>query len=145
MKTLAVRQPWATYIAEGSKTVEVRSWLTRYRGPLLIAASGRPMKLENVHGVVEVLPTQVLVCVVDLFDVRPLLCDDSEEACAGAIQAGDEVGLYAWVLANPRHVVPVIHRGKLRLYETPDTEVTFLPDAVHYLDVIGEAAGAVSA
>lgn len=30
MKTLAVRQPWATYIAEHTKTIEVRTWRTAF-------------------------------------------------------------------------------------------------------------------
>jgi len=38
MKALTVRQPWAHHIAQGLKTIEVRSWRTSYRGPLLITA-----------------------------------------------------------------------------------------------------------
>lgn len=38
MKTLTVRQPHASLIALGVKTIETRSWSTRYRGPLLIHA-----------------------------------------------------------------------------------------------------------
>lgn len=43
MKALTIQQPWATLIMLGAKTIETRSWNTRYRGPLLIhAASGKP-------------------------------------------------------------------------------------------------------
>lgn len=38
MKTLTIRQPWASLIAAGVKTIETRSWSTRYRGPLAIHA-----------------------------------------------------------------------------------------------------------
>lgn len=38
MKALTVRQPWASLIALGVKTVETRSWSTKYRGPLAIHA-----------------------------------------------------------------------------------------------------------
>ena len=38
---LSVRQPWAWAIVAGIKTVENRSWATRYRGRLLIHSSGR--------------------------------------------------------------------------------------------------------
>ncbi|WP_374212343.1 ASCH domain-containing protein [Thiothrix subterranea] len=31
-----VRQPWASQIADGSKTVEIRSWHYTHRGDLLI-------------------------------------------------------------------------------------------------------------
>lgn len=35
---LTVRQPWATAIALGRKTIEVRTWRTAWRGPVLIQA-----------------------------------------------------------------------------------------------------------
>jgi hypothetical protein len=38
MKTLSVRQPWASLIVSGAKDCENRSWATSYRGPLLIHA-----------------------------------------------------------------------------------------------------------
>lgn len=38
MKALTLHQPWATLVAEGSKTIETRSWSTKYRGPLAIHA-----------------------------------------------------------------------------------------------------------
>lgn len=38
MRTLTVKQPWATLIAEGVKDVENRTWHTKYRGPLAIHA-----------------------------------------------------------------------------------------------------------
>lgn len=38
MKALTVRQPWASLIAGGTKTIETRSWPTSYRGPLAIHA-----------------------------------------------------------------------------------------------------------
>jgi hypothetical protein len=39
MKALTLTQPWATLVAAGEKTVETRSWLTHYRGPLAIHAA----------------------------------------------------------------------------------------------------------
>jgi hypothetical protein len=39
-KTLSVKQPYATCICAGVKTVENRTWKTDYRGRLLIHASG---------------------------------------------------------------------------------------------------------
>jgi hypothetical protein len=40
MKTLSVKQPYATLICAGVKKVENRTWQTDYRGKLLIHASG---------------------------------------------------------------------------------------------------------
>jgi hypothetical protein len=39
MKSLSLTQPWATLVALGAKTIETRSWATRYRGPLAIHAA----------------------------------------------------------------------------------------------------------
>ena len=41
-RALVVGQPWALLIARGEKTVEVRSWTTPYRGPLVIVGVARP-------------------------------------------------------------------------------------------------------
>jgi hypothetical protein len=47
-----VKQPWAALIVAGLKTVEVRTWPTRRRGPLLIhaakVADPRPAAWEHV-------------------------------------------------------------------------------------------------
>ncbi|MCI7403953.1 MAG: ASCH domain-containing protein [Pyramidobacter sp.] len=42
IKGLSVRQPWANQIVCGTKTVEWRSWATKYRGPLLICSTAQP-------------------------------------------------------------------------------------------------------
>ena len=42
MLALSVKQPWAALLAHGVKTVEVRTWPTPRRGPVLIHASKTP-------------------------------------------------------------------------------------------------------
>ena len=39
MVAISVKQPWAALLVAGLKTVEVRTWSTRRRGPVLIHAS----------------------------------------------------------------------------------------------------------
>lgn len=48
MKALTLQQPWASFVARGVKTIESRSWNTKYRGPLAIhaGASWSPHWLE---------------------------------------------------------------------------------------------------
>lgn len=41
MKALTLHQPWASLIAIGVKSIETRSWSTKYRGPLAIHASAK--------------------------------------------------------------------------------------------------------
>ena len=43
MKTLSIRQPLASLICRGIKTIENRSWHTTYRGKFLIHASGKAL------------------------------------------------------------------------------------------------------
>lgn len=50
MKTLTIRQPWASLIAAGVKTIETRSWSTRYRGPLAIHAAEATPSVDSPHG-----------------------------------------------------------------------------------------------
>lgn len=39
IKTISLKQPWATLLVLGVKTIETRSWASAYRGPLAIHAS----------------------------------------------------------------------------------------------------------
>ena len=42
MKALSIKEPWATLILEGKKTIETRTWKTNYRGEILLCASKNP-------------------------------------------------------------------------------------------------------
>ena len=46
MKTLTLKQPWASLIVNGYKNYEFRSWKTKYRGKILIH-SGSGFEKEN--------------------------------------------------------------------------------------------------
>ncbi len=39
MPALSLKQPWASLVIKGHKTLESRMWATKYRGPLVICAS----------------------------------------------------------------------------------------------------------
>ncbi|MBI3096358.1 MAG: ASCH domain-containing protein [Rhodocyclales bacterium] len=121
MKTLAVRQPWVSLIAEGDKTIEVRSWRTAHRGPLLFVASGKPLQVD-CDGEIYTLPAGIQVCIADVTGCRPFLRADIDAACFHADEY--DTGLWAWTLANVRQVAPTPHKGRLRLYETPDNQIT---------------------
>jgi len=103
MKALSVRQPWASLIANGSKTVELRRWKTSYRGPLLICASAN----KQGKG-----PKGVAVATVDLVDIRPATTDDTADACCQP-----ESGEFAWCLANAHPITPFPVKGKLSIFE----------------------------
>jgi len=104
---LAVRQPYASLIAVGKKTVEVRSRRWKYRGPVIICASARPAKLPtSKEG--HFLPAGVAIGLVDMVDCRPLVKADMWAACLQADFTFQELdGSFAWVLANPREIEPI--------------------------------------
>lgn len=113
MKALSVRQPWAQLIAEGIKTIEIRSRPWKYRKPLVICATAKPVFLDD-DGVP--LPCGCAVCVVDMVDCRPLTMDDADAAYMD-FEDGACDGQWAWVLANARMVEPVPVKGQLQPWD----------------------------
>lgn len=46
MKAISIHQPWAWLIIHGGKSIENRTWNTKYRGPLVIHVTQRRSALE---------------------------------------------------------------------------------------------------
>ena len=101
IKALSVRQPWASLIASGEKTIEVRSWPTNHRGPLLICATKLPREP----------PCGCMVALVDVASCRPMVKADEHTALSHY-----EPGQFAWILQNARPVPNHPVSGKLRLF-----------------------------
>ena len=74
MKTLSVRQPWAELIMQGRKTLELRSWMVRYRGPLAIHASRTVERADCLDFGLDPdrLTTGAVVGIVDLAGIDEL-------------------------------------------------------------------------
>jgi hypothetical protein len=113
MKTLVLRQPWASLVLEGKKTVELRTWTTTHRGPVLIVAGKGVDRKDSARLGRDVDPAGVALCIVDVVDVRSAT-DVDADAAGCAPDVGRE---FAWVLANPRAVRPIAIKGRLGLYE----------------------------
>ena len=103
MKCLSVRQPWASMIACGKKTIETRTWKTSYRGDLLICSTKKP--------IIETLPLGVSLCVVDLYNCRDFVPGDEGRACCKWFPG------YAWEIRNIRLVEPFEVRGKPAIFD----------------------------
>jgi hypothetical protein len=103
MKALCIRQPWASLIAKGIKTIELRTWKTSYRGSLLILSSA-----SGKTG----LPSGGTICIADLVDIRAGSVEDTAAACC--VPRPNE---FAWVLRNA-HAVPFAKvKGRLGLFD----------------------------
>ena len=68
LPVLSVRQPWASYLASGLKSVELRSWATDYRGWLWIHASKQvDLEAMDLYGLeAGHFPTGGVVAIGDL-------------------------------------------------------------------------------
>jgi len=125
VKAITIRQPWATLIALGVKTIETRSWRTHYRGPVAIHAGAampirgpigawvvalddvqeRMPKLEHWEaGFVYDLPIGAVIATATLADCVPIvgLADCHQLADHHLCTSGDNV-LEHWPM-DGRHV-----------------------------------------
>lgn len=112
MRALSVKQPWASLIAQGEKTIELRTWSIS-PGPLAIVSS--KAGAGNLSG-------GVLMCIVDVVESRPAREQDSL-AALWPIEPGEK--LTAVVLDNVRPTKQVPVRGKLGLFSI---DVTIEPE-----------------
>ena len=131
MKALTLWQPWATFVAHGLKTVETRSWDTRYRGWLAIhAAAQMPAVivkacrggrfagwLEKLGYTVETLPRGVVVCKADLITTFQTTAECTVSSFE--YQFGDYTpGRFGWAFGViVRYVEPVKARGQMGLWD----------------------------
>jgi len=117
VKALTVRQPYAELIADGTKTIEVRSRPTTHRGVLAIHAAQTIADGYRDDPEVRELPRGEVVCVVDVVGCRPLT--PADVVAAWLPDDFDCTDLYAWELSNPRRVEPMPCKGALNLWQLP--------------------------
>ena len=102
MKALSIKEPWAKMIFAGVKTIETRTWKTKYRGKLLLCASKIPK--TNLSG--------LAFAIADLVDVRPMTKEDEKDACCEIYPKAN-----SWVLKNVK-IIPLFKiKGQLSLFE----------------------------
>lgn len=102
-KAISLKQPWANLVATGAKMIETRKWSTKYRGDLIICSSQNP-KIE---------PYGKALCIVELYDVRPMTEKDERKACIKLYK-----GAYAWMLRNLRPItLPIPVKGSLGIFD----------------------------
>lgn len=105
MKALSVEAGYAMCLVTGLKTVECRSWDTKYRGDIMICSTAK-----KLHGTI---PSHALG-IVELVDIVPFTKKHLEAAC---MQPRDySAGMYAWIVKNPRLIYPIPVKGKLSLW-----------------------------
>lgn len=112
MRCLTLKEPWATLVREGKKTIETRTWRTSYRGPILITTSKMPR--TGFAG--------MAIAVVDVLDCRIMTLEDEPAACCAIYPRAQ-----AWLLGNVRPIVPFATQGARGLFvdESVDSRIVF--------------------
>jgi hypothetical protein len=134
MKAISLLQPWASLIMLGYKSYETRSWATKHRGPLAIAASagkqGREactpssdiaIMLAN-HGLTfDDLPRGAVLGVCEVDSMHKM--DETWDLVLGEVElaCGDYTnGRVAWAMSNVQaFATPIPCKGALSLWEVP--------------------------
>lgn len=141
IRALTVRQPFASLIVYGNKTLEIRSRRTNHRGQLLICAGandyegkmidpdvrGRVVSCDRylqesrqLSPNVEMFPKGVAVGIVELVDCRPMTPDDARRACVEF-----RPGLFAWEFENPLLIEPFPVTGNVGLFKINQSLIEF--------------------
>lgn len=91
LPAISIKEPWASMIARGEKTIEVRSWRTSIRGKIVLCASKIPEGRFSGKA----------FALAEIVEVRQLEPDDAQ--FTGGFYAD---GLFAWVLGNVQRFKP---------------------------------------
>jgi len=121
IKALTIRQPWAELILRGRKPFELRTWRTKYRGPLVVHAAAKIDEWDARHFGLnpENLITSAFVGFAILADVRPYTREDARLLKKRRAGFGWFPGNFSWVLKKPRRISPVKAKGQLSLFKVP--------------------------
>jgi len=122
-RILTIRQPWASYIIDGSKNVENRSKRISHRGQLLIHA-GKQWDAEGIDpmlcftdGLISYRPGTVpFGAIIGSVDLVDCVRDSSSEWA--------EPGMWHWLMENPQPFpVPIPWRGRQGLWRIGKAEL----------------------
>jgi hypothetical protein len=122
MNALSVHQPWASHIASGRKSIEMRSWLPPHRmiGRDILIVSSKTIDERFQHLAIDGAPLGQSLCVATLIDAFKY----SESFGPMSMWDGPWDG-FAWVFLNVRMVKPFKVRGWPRFFEVHDDLIKF--------------------
>lgn len=118
MKALSIDPEYAHYIFTGEKTIECRTWNTKYRGDILICAS-KTLVPGCICG--------YAYYIASLTDVEPFTKNHLEAAC---MESMPDVKCYAWHLEDIAPIYPIKVRGMPGLFEVDDSLIRLAEDGL---------------
>ncbi|RWH49464.1 MAG: ASCH domain-containing protein [Mesorhizobium sp.] len=126
---LSIKQPWAELIVSRRKTVEVRSWVTSYRGRFWVHVGKRPdegaMPLFDFS---RPLFTGGYIGIAELVSIEPLNRIRWSQLRPEHLVPGPmKDGLSAWHIAGASPLrQPVAGPGQMGLFDVPDEVLAIL-------------------
>jgi len=143
MKTITIKQPWASLIIDDIKDIENRTWPTRFRGRVLVHAglckwtcdkrfnllcetftTGQFDYLDNNNQFITIIYGAIIgsVEIIDCVINHPSIWAEKTEVLTdedGFPVYGEKT--YNWVLANPiKFPEPIPAKGKLSFWDYPN-------------------------
>lgn len=133
MKTISIKQPWASLICEGIKDIENRTWKTNFRGRVLIHASAKSWDWRSLM----IYLTEPMANVLKPMGANRIWLDGlTTGSIIGSVEIIDCVinhksiwaekhsppfKPYNWVLANPiLFPAPLQVKGKQSFWDYPN-------------------------
>jgi len=101
MKVLTIKEPWASMILEGKKTIETRTWKTDYRGQILLHASKNPK--SKISG--------CIFASAEIVDCKEMIQAHEKLACCEVYPKAN-----SWFLKNIKQTELKEVKGKLGLW-----------------------------
>jgi hypothetical protein len=111
-KSLSVKNPFAYYIQQGFKKIEIRSRPTKFRGTLTICSSARPVIEKMVSGAVQ--------CQVELYDcvkVSDLTPGQWDLTLLPTGEKEQYADHYGWMLRGVKPMVEIPVSGQLGIWD----------------------------
>jgi len=130
---LSLKQPWATLLVLGYKTIEIRTWKTRLRGRVVIHASRIPdERLEAWKLVLDLVPPEYgelfrqgggiigMADITDCLEYRTLESFTADQERHRNLPEWFQAPMYGYVFANPVRLAYRRFPGNSRLFNVPD-------------------------
>ncbi len=112
MKAICLKQPYASLIVLGNKTLETRTWATKFRGRIAICSSAAP-DMEACHRLgIYGKPRGFFIGTVVIESVRPFMPEDAKLACCPWVP-----DKFAWVLSDPTMGAWQPVKGQLGIFD----------------------------
>jgi activating signal cointegrator 1 len=123
-RCLSIKNPWLELILSSKKDIEVRTWTTKYRGPIWLHAGKSLDKSQLSRWNLKDLDTGAYLGKANLVDVIEFTPKTWESLRKRHLNEGPfQSGLYGWVFEKPTRLKqPLTAPGKLGLYR-PDADL----------------------